>query len=283
MPLTAAFGSQIIMIYCLLKFNSQRKTNKAKFEYLIETYLSSLLHNGQIYDDYFLTWVDGVLHSHVFLARPDSLKKIYTSKWGLNHLAKIEGQFKVNIESKIIDDDIKKRYCNWKSAKFLYLQPHAFNVCSPIFRGNDGCSIPPYLVPITDKDREYLFRWARSYYHHDNIWFDSGELEIPAYKQLADPSSELSKSGREYAEKIEKATGVPTYYYLTRYWGRKEGEANRKCPLCGKKWKTSINKPKKEKFWHFHFMCKKCRLVSHEADSYDDERHAGIGEYRKKE
>lgn len=270
------------MIYCLIKFNSQIKKNKSKFEDLIETYLSTLLHNGQIYDDYSLTWIDGVLCAHTFLARPGSLKKRYTSKWGLDNLAKIESQFKVNLEWKIIDDDIKKKYCHWKSAKFLYLQPHAFNVCSPIFRGNDGCSIPPYLIPITDKDREYLFFWARSYYHHDNIWIGSGELEIPAYKQLADPFSELSESGRDYAELIEKSTGIPTYYYLMRYWGRKIGEENRLCPLCGKDWKTNQNKPKVEKFWHFHFMCNNCRLVSHEADSYDDERHARIGEYNKK-
>lgn len=33
--------------------------------------------------------------------------------------------------------------------------------------------------------------------------------------------------------------------------------------------------------WNFHFQCHDCRLVSHEADSCEDERHARIGEYKR--
>ena len=183
------------MLYCLIKFKSRVKSDKDAFEDSIDDYLGSLLRNGQIYGDYFLTWMGGVLCAHVFLARPDSLDKRYTSKWGLEKLDKIESQYKVKIDWKIMDDDLKKRYSHWKSAKFLYLHPHAFNIGNPVFRGDDGRAIPPYLIPISDSDREYLFFWFQNYFHHDRIWIYSGELETPAYKQMADPTSELSNFG----------------------------------------------------------------------------------------
>jgi len=270
------------MIYCLIKFKSQIKNKKAAFEDLFEAYLGALLLNGQIYDQYYLTWMDGVLHSHVFLSHPHSIKKQYISQRGLERLGEIETQFKGKLDWKIKDDDIKKTYGHWRSAKFLFLRSYSFDNCSPIFRGNDGRSIPPFLIPISDLDREYLYFWSRSGYHLDNIWIGSGDLEITAYKQLADPRSDLSAEGREHAEIIEKATGIPTFYYLMRYWGRLIGEGSRRCPLCGKGWKTGQSNPKSEKFWQFHFMCKNCRLVSHKAASYDDERHARIGEFQSK-
>ena len=85
----------------------------------------------------------------------------------------------------------------------------------------------------------------------------------------------------EKGEYVESATGVPTYYYLMRYWGRKVGEENRLCPGCGGAWRTEIPPDRVKRFRDFTFQCPKCRLVSHMADSYDDDRHAGIGEWRK--
>ena len=100
------------------------------------------------------------------------------------------------------------------------------------------------------------------------------------YKQLANPNSELSEQGRNICFTIEKTTQIPTYYYLIRYWGRKN-EADRKCPGCGGKWfiPSDINEPK---FHQFEFMCSKCKLVSHIPSSCDNERYARIGEYKKR-
>ena len=33
---------------------------------------------------------------------------------------------------------------------------------------------------------------------------------------------------------IEDHTGIPTFYYVVRYYGRGSADANRPCPLCGK-------------------------------------------------
>lgn len=53
---------------------------------------------------------------------------------------------------------------------------------------------------------------------------------------------------------------LSTYCYLMRYLGRN----------------------KNENTWEFHFRCDNCLIVSHIADSYEDERHARIGEYKIK-
>jgi predicted nucleic acid-binding Zn ribbon protein len=51
--------------------------------------------------------------------------------------------------------------------------------------------------------------------------------------------------------------------------------------MCGGKWHSSGSLSDRYTFHDFHFRCKRCRLVSHCADSYDDERHARIGEFKK--
>ena len=67
---------------------------------------------------------------------------------------------------------------------------------------------------------------------HDLLQLECGPLEIAAYRELAEPCSALAREGRALAASVEQATGVPTYYYLLRYWGR-PSEHDRPCPGCG--------------------------------------------------
>ncbi len=55
----------------------------------------------------------------------------------------------------------------------------------------------------------------------------SGAVEIPAYRQLADPNSLLSEDGRRLCREVESRTGIPTFYYLLRYWGRSKDDDER--------------------------------------------------------
>jgi predicted nucleic acid-binding Zn ribbon protein len=152
---------------------------------------------------------------------------------------------------------------------------------SPICRGDNGESVPLYFLPGEHEDREKIYFLQQEYRDYDSIWMSCGELEIPVYKQLATPDSELSSTGRELCTYIEEATGIPTYYYMMRYWGRRAGEEDRKCPGCGKNWsKKHHQKTKSTPFHIFDFMCEHCRLVSHTSNTSDDERHAVIGEWR---
>jgi predicted nucleic acid-binding Zn ribbon protein len=244
-----------------------------------ESYLAALLHNGQILGDYLFAPCKGKLVAYTHVARSNALAKRYHSQWGISCLQDVVNIFGQVPQYGIIQDDFPKRFPSWKKSSSLYLFTHAFDDTSPVCCGDSGSPIPLYLLPISDQTREDLYFWTRYYKEHDNIWLSSGALEIPAYKQTADPRSELSVIGRELCQEIETSTGKNTFYYLHRYWGRNVGEQDRLCPMCGRRWRTSLKKSPELHFWKFSFRCIRCRLVSHYADSFDDERHAAIGEY----
>jgi hypothetical protein len=63
-----------------------------------------------------------------------------------------------------------------------------------------------------------------------------------------------------------------------RYWGREQGEAERRCPSCGGDWVTPAPEGAKGLAW-FDFRCELCRLVSHLADSFESKARAAIGEW----
>jgi len=253
-----------------------------------EWYLACLLKNGQIYGDYLLAWSRGRLLAYVYVGRPDSLAARYHSKWGKSDLHRVVQLFGQPPKCDILEDDVPKRFAPWKRSGSFYLYTNALAAASPLCCGDTGSPIPLYLLPLTQETREQLYFWARAYNHHDNIWLGSAALEIPAYKQLADPKSDLSVTGRKLCAKVERATGKPTFYYLARFWGRVIGEDERPCPLCGGKWHPSRSPdderpffPYERPFFPFHFRCKKCRLVSNCADVCDDQRHARIGEFKR--
>lgn len=246
-----------------------------------ECYLASLLKNGQIYGEYLFAWSNGMLVAYTHVARPDSLAERYHSDWAQSAFTSVVDVFGRTPKCEIIDDNVPKRFPSWKRSTSFFLFTHAFDDTSPLCCGDNGRPIPLYLLPITQQTREHLYFWARSYNYHDNVWLGSAALEIPAYKQLADPTSDLSVTGRDLCAEVELATKTPTYYFMHRYWGRNVGEAVRPCPLCGGKWHSSDNQTDRQPFHRFHFRCEPCRLVSHCADLYDDERHARIGEFTK--
>jgi predicted nucleic acid-binding Zn ribbon protein len=228
--------------------------------------------------------------AYIELTLPDSYQEKYYSKWGLLRLKEVEDVLGSKPEWKVLTKVPKKNVVPWKSADslFLYTLPHfCSEQYSPIYMGNNGQQVPLYLLPMPDRDTsgddmawsEYLYQWASSYRTHDGIWVGSGVLEMSAYKQIADPTSELNISGRDLCEEIESHTKIPTYYYLYRYFGRKKGETARPCPICGKPWRVERIDEKKP-WWDFAFRCEPCRLVSNDASTDEDERHARIGEFR---
>jgi len=246
-----------------------------------ESYLAALLKNGQIYGEYLFAWSGGTLTAFTHLARPDSLAERYHSDWAMSDLNNVIEAFGQPPNCEIIDDDVPDGFPTWQASSSFYLFTHAFDDASAICCGDTGRPIPMYLLPITQQTRESIYFWARSYNYHDNIWLGSGALEIQAYKQLADPTADLSVTGRELCADIERATDIPTFYFMHRYWGRNDGEPVRLCPVCGGQWHTSDTSAGRQPFHRFHFRCDACRLVSHCADSYDDDENARIGEFRQ--
>jgi predicted nucleic acid-binding Zn ribbon protein len=268
------------MVLANVKFGRSGKQSKSELEDLVQTYLARLLHQGQLCTEYFYAWTDGILNAYVHIPGPNAHALRYHSNYGKETLAEVKKAFGKYPEWKLLEDGNRKWSSTWRRAPFLYLFTHAFDDEPPFSRGDNGKPVPSYLFSIPDRERENIYFWQHTYRHHDNIWLGSGTLEFPAYRELADPNSGLSKDGRDLCRQIEKVTRIPTYYFLMRYWGRRNNEDKRKCPGCGQPWRTKHATEKRTGFWQFAFQCHKCRLVSHCGDSLDDERHAAIGEFK---
>lgn len=270
------------MILANVIFGRCHKQTKEQLDDIAECYLASLFRTGQICGEYFLTWTKGRLNAHLLLAGPGAFELRYHSDHGKKRLDEVVQAFGNKPTWKILDDDARKRPPSWKGAPFLYLFTHALDRESPVCRGDGRAPVPVFFLPISFELKDRLYFWQKSYYYHDNIWFKSGALEIAAYRQLADPNSELAQEGRELCRELEAATGVPTFYYLMRYWGRLKGEDERPCPGCGTPWKTTRTAKTTWRFCEFDFRCDPCRLVSHVGVAKGGGRHARhtrIGEF----
>lgn len=248
----------------------------------VEEYLAALRRNGQISEEYLIANLARPLEAYAQVPRPNSLELRFFSSWGRRTLKKLREIFDRQPSYRLLERPDRSRFPSWRSARSLYLVTDMFDVRSPVRVPEFEDPIPLYLLPISSQQRDYLDRWAQKFRDHDRIWIGSGALEIPAYRQLADPKSELSQEGREHCKEIEAGTGKPTYYYLWRYYGRRKGESNRLCPVCGKDWTVRRHDSHTVRFARFDFRCRPCRLVSHMATSDEDERHARIGEFRSR-
>ncbi len=230
---------------------------------LIENYLDCLLKNGQIGADPLHARCSGSFVAYANLTRPDAALRHHHSKYGLDALAKIIELFGVEPTWTVLDDHVPTSFHDFHTSSFLYLYTSACDGIAPIYCGDTGQSYPTYSLPIGEAEREQIFFWSQAYRRLDGIWLHSGELELPAYEQLASPKSELAESGRGLAQKIETALKIPTYYFLMYYDYECESELARKCPVCNSEWQVEQNIAQARKFWHFPFRCVKCRLVSH--------------------
>jgi predicted nucleic acid-binding Zn ribbon protein len=270
------------MILAKLTFGPRLQQSKEELEDAAEGYLGELIISGQIDDQYFLTWTQGSLNAHVMLGGSNAYLRRHHTPRGLKKLEAVTLAFGAAPSWEILDDEVKQKVPSWKKAPFLYLFTHLFDEDSSVCRGDGKRSIPSYVLPLTPEEKESLYGWQRSYRTHDRLWIDSGTLEVPAYRQLADPQSALSEEGRALCQQLETATGIPTYYYLMRYWRPVDlqTEKKRPCPGCGKAWYIRNDQPKSTKFWEFDFQCHPCRLVTHIGVSTDGGRHAKIGEFK---
>ncbi len=250
---------------------------RAEFRGVAESFLSALEKNGNLNGEYVFDWTSDHLRATAYAASEEALEsKAYSTS--------VEEAYAVVLQCSTRPPTLEvvgigKRRVRWDNAAALYLFTHALDRASPVCAGDDGSPIPLYALPISERDREDLCSWASAYRHHDMIALLCGDLEIPAYRQLADPESGLSRTGRQLCQTIETATGLPTYQYLHRYWGRRsEVEVSRSCPGCGASWKKDAGEG--HGLAWFDFLCSGCRIVSNVAASFDSkERLARIGEF----
>ena len=263
-----------------IRFGSPvRGCEKEKAEEVVQEFIGALIWSGQLCEDAVYSWFEGVLGYYVNVPRPTSLEERYMSSRAEEGLAQVVEVFGEKPTWHLMQDEVPKRFRSWKRASFLFLFSHAFREGNYVCCGDSGEGFPPYLLPVTTEWRCELRRWGEKYRDHDRVWLSSCALEMPAYKQMADPASALAEEGRQLCTRLEAAVGKPVFYYLQRYWGRIGKETLRKCPGCGGDWAIENNEDRNGMV-PFDFRCDGCRLVSHEAVSFEDERHARIGEWR---
>jgi predicted nucleic acid-binding Zn ribbon protein len=271
------------MVIMQVTFNAGKRVGDQLAD-AAEWYLALLAKNGQLDGDYVMGWVGGKLTAYVLLPDPEACQKVFHSEVGRMQLGVIRRLTGSDPSWSLLGNDATEPATAWESASSLYLFTHAYDQASPVCHGDTGASLPTYRLPVTERCREHLHDWALHYRELDSVWFSCGALEIPAYEQLVEPDSELSKSGRGLCGQLETVLGKPTYYCLHRYWGRAAGESDRLCPGCGRPWRA---RPVDDfdHLWHeFAFHCQPCRLVSSDAATTEDdaEPYAHIGEYKQK-
>ena len=273
------------MILYQVIFGSYSKEKFEEASDLVESYLISLSRNGQIFyeTNRVVPWQENVI-AYVDVIGPQANRLKYHSKDGLKKLDKVKDYFKQEPVWNIHEDCPAIRETSWKAASSLFLYADPFEISSPISHGDREASIPVYLFPFSDQMRDEIYCWQTKYRHLTRIWFDGDALETPAYRELSFSESKLSQEGRCLCKEIEKATNIPTYYFLKRFYCYEdyEKERCRPCPSCGKPWLV----PSYEGFFHspffqFDFRCKSCRLVSH-TGFHISNRYAKIGDLLNK-
>ncbi len=198
------------MILANVIFGPRKKGEIDQLEDAVERYLGALLQAGQLCGDYFLAWTKGLLNAHVLLAGRGASELRYHSKWGKQELKRVTQFFGRKPLWRMLDDESRKAPSSWKGTPFLYLFTHAFDKASPVCRGDKKTPVPLFMLPLSFEQKSGLYSWQNDYFHYDRIWLSCGFLELAVYRQLADPSSELAKCGRDLCRGIETATRVPT-------------------------------------------------------------------------
>ncbi|MBN1489868.1 MAG: DUF2310 family Zn-ribbon-containing protein [Phycisphaerae bacterium] len=222
----------------------------------------ALLNNGQIIDRSFsIVSVRGGYKAVVGLPEEDSLQRRLFSchvRDDLRALTKADLRLgPVRIIGLELESD---PVCACRTWPAFILETNFLSAEVPLRCGGCGGVVPLYRISHTSEYGTYedVRGWVNEYQTLDQLWINSSMGERFAYRQLSRHDSELSKDGRDLCRCIEKKTGVPTYYYLYRYYGRSlASEHKRRCPGCGKKWLV-------EPAWmnRYEFRCDRCRLVS---------------------
>ena len=216
-------------------------------------YLSSLYQNGQILKDYELIKQENTLIAYVTIPEKDSLDNKYNSIYTNMDLEKIEPNFKLSFE--IIGENLNcEASCTCNKPSWYMLYSDSSSVESPVICGDCGKSVPLYKIPYLSSQQNHymLVNWQTAFKCIDKIWFCSISDRF-TYRQMNNPTSALSKSGREICSELEQITGIPFYYYLFHYKKTKNV-----CPCCGCDWKLISDNN------FIDYKCSTCRLVADE-------------------
>lgn len=265
-----------------IRFGRPPSIGRDECERAAQELLGALCRNGQIGTSWVNVFGKTRAESYVSLPRPSALNPRFMSPWGRKSFQGAKSAFGRAPAFELIETPERIRYPDWRRADLLVMGTDMLQEHSPLWVVGNDEPIPLYLLPIPHQERGYICDWANQYRALDSLWIGSGALEMVAYRELAEPGSDLSTTGRAICMTIERAIRKPVYYRLTRQFGRSERlEKQRLCPGCGRPWFRSEGADE----WperSIGFLCAPCRLVSNDWGWGQGGRHARIGEWKGK-
>lgn len=245
----------------------------------IKAYLIFLQKGGQIAGEYVLATAKDHFRATVYLPDAQALALAFHSDFALRSRDELQALGLALKVEYIHEASPQPAFC-LNDTPSLYLFTFFGDIHAPVCTGDTGRPIPLYRLPIATQIREDILRWAKAYQCHDILQIDCGALEIAAYTQMADVHSELSQNGLALCRTLEACTGLPTYYYLHRYWAFDIGEDDLPCPGCGKPWFVGQSGEKSRGLAAHAFQCQDCKLISNPGDAWSEADYANIGAWK---
>jgi predicted nucleic acid-binding Zn ribbon protein len=246
----------------VFKRNERGRHSPEQHEEAIWGVLAEMGRNGQLIDrDLSIVITRGGYKAVVGLPERTSLRTSLFSERVRKELSGLKMAGLQLVKVSVIGRDLESQpVCKCRKRSALILETSYLSTEVPLCCGDCCGTIPLYQIPHTTEHGTYedIRGWVDRYRALNTLWFGSGVGEQFAYRQLSRHDSGLSSTGRSICRRIEKLTGIPAYYYLSRWYARSvAAERRRPCPNCHGKW--LLQEP-----WHrvYDFRCDRCRLVS---------------------
>lgn len=236
-------------------FYTKSDLNEEEFLYSLQNYMSSLILNGQILEEYqnLVKYKDHFKCRFVIPERK-ALNSFSNNNYDEKFRKKLT-EFLVE-EIKCIEIGINAdvdRACECEKSEYYILSGDNDYAVSPILCGNCNKSIPLYKLPKTYENSDYydILNWQKTYKAYDSLFMNSYS-ERHAYKMINSIDSKMVKEGRRICAFIQEVTKIPVYYFLFKYYKKNSNT----CPGCGEYWVFH------QKDGIYSHVCHTCKLIS---------------------
>ena len=251
------------MFHIELIFGYSGKPNEADVSNGVYSLLASMLNSGQVLDtDWPIAYTVSDCRAVVSCPEATSLHPRHANQYVRESLSALRAHGLRRPKLRLLGRGVESPAADRCKRASWYILMTNFHDCeSPLICGEHYLPVPLYRVPPTyQADPSYwdIRCWQRQWKCCDGLQVACGAGERFATRQISDVRSPLSATGCDLCRRIEKLSGVLTYYYLYRGEGRSAAaERKRVCPSCGRKW--LLDKPLHRVI---DFKCDPCRLLS---------------------
>ncbi|MCL2387789.1 MAG: Zn-ribbon-containing protein [Defluviitaleaceae bacterium] len=247
------------MYYIKMTFTPQSEAeiteeNVEDESYNLWGYLGDLRCNGQIYKDFTIIYNDKTFQAFFLTPELDSIDEKNCRSYTNEKLAKIKNEYTITTE--ILGKNIvTEKFCTCAESSWYILYTCQSYAVSPIVCGDCLYMIPAYKFSHVQlpKACQPTLGWQADYDLIDQLWRYSS-FDRFTYRQMSNPESQLSKSGREICAAYEHALNKPFYYFLYHFSDSKK--SREQCPICKSDWALEEN------IGNMAFKCDKCRIIS---------------------